>query len=400
MKKITNSEKIILNTIREYGLISRLQLSRLLEISVTKVGYIVNNLKKKEMIQEDVAIFTGGRKSVLLKIKNDIFFAMGIDIGDQAIRIGIIDACGNILIKIKYNYREEDISGFFISRLVELANETLKKINFLWDNIAALGVSIVGFVDENKGICLFLRGFPELQNFELVEELKEKIKIKNIYLTDSVRAMALAELRYGCCRENKNFILVYVGMDLGSGIVIERKIYSGSRGIVGEISHIYVGESNEMCSCGNYGCLEVMASGYSIIKKVKEVTSKGIFSSNNKLFSGKEIVNLPNIVKAAMSGEKFATNIIEKEVDYLAIGISTMVNLLDPEKVVISGGFIEEAGDFFIKLLTDGVKAKTIPLIRENVKIIKSELDDYNAVVGVATMALDRTFKFLEKIPD
>lgn len=167
---------------------------------------------------------------------------------------------------------------------------------------------------------------------------------------------------------------------------------TGPERIMGEIGHTYVGESNEMCVYGNYGCLESIASGWAIVKKAKKAIASGVFTFMGALVSREDFIQIPDITNAATEGDKLAVNLIEETAAHLAAGISTLINLLNPEAIIIAFGFATRAGDLLVKPLLNGIKAKTLPWIRDDINIIQSELGEYIAARGAATIAQDKSF--------
>ena len=396
-KKLSPSEKKLLDLIRINGAVSRLEISKLASISVTKVADATKNLDKKGFLQKRVGSSSGGRKPNLLKLKDDISFSMGIEIGTQNTRIVVTNVNGDIISDIKQYEPLKEKRTIALADIVKLGERTLKTINFKWQNLSSMGVGITGVIDEQNGKVLLLPNAPDWQNLEIVKGLKKETGVKNVYLTDNVRAMTLSENRYGSGKEFKNFILFYIGAGLGAGIIIDNKLLTGSgeKGIVGEIGHIYAGQNSDMCVCGNYGCLESIASGWAIVKKAKKAIASGVFTSMGALVSREESIQIPDITNAALEGDKLAVNLIEETAAHLAVGISTLINLLNPEAIIIAGGFATRAGDLLVKPLLSGIKAKTLPWIRDDINIIQSELGEYIAARGAATFALDKSFDVL-----
>lgn len=216
--------------------------------------------------------------------------------------------------------------------------------------------------------------------------------IPNVYITDSVRGMALAEMRYGLGRGIDNFVLVNIGVGLGAGIVVNGKVVTGSRGIAGEIGHIYVGESNGICCCGNHGCLESIASGWALSRQVAKAVDKGVVTSINSGSTADGTDLISDVIDAAKSGDKFALNMLDEAADYISIGISALINLLSPQRIIIGGGLAEGAGSLLLDPLIRKTKARSLPWVQSDIDMRLSELGHYSAARGAATLAMDRVF--------
>ena len=397
VKRLPQSEKSLLNLIRINGPLSRLDISKLAGISITKVADATKNLEKKGFLQKSIGSSSGGRKPNLIKVKDDIGYSMGIEIGNQNTRIVVTNINGDILNTTRHYEPLKEKRDITLVDAIKLAEKALNNLDFKWKDLSTIGVGITGVINEGDGRILLLPNAPHWQNLEVVKELKTATGVKNIYLTDNVRAMALSESRYGSGKQFSNFILFYIGAGLGTGIIIDNKLLSGSgnKGIVGEIGHIYTGQNSEICVCGNYGCLESIASGRAIVNKAKRAITSGVFTSMSSLVSRKDSLQIQDITEAAQTGDKLAVNLIEETASHLAVGISTLINLLNPEAIIIAGGFADKAGKLLIDPLINGVKSKTLPWLRDEINIIQSEMGEYLAARGAATFAVDRAFNDL-----
>jgi N-acetylglucosamine repressor len=223
--------------------------------------------------------------------------------------------------------------------------------------------------------------------------LQEATGITNVSITDSARCMALAESRYGLGRGIKNFTIVAIGVGLGAGIVIDGKILSGSRGIAGELGHIYVGESASLCCCGNHGCLESLASGWALSRQVSEAMNTGVVTSIERPVEGQGDGLIQSVIEAAKAGDKFAVNMLDEMTDYLSTGISTLINLLSPERIIICGGLAEGAGNLLMRPLIHRTYARSLPWLQKDIDIRLSTLGEYSAAWGAATYAMDKLFE-------
>jgi predicted NBD/HSP70 family sugar kinase len=158
---------------------------------------------------------------------------------------------------------------------------------------------------------------------------------------------------------------------------------------------MYIGGTNEICVCGNYGCLESIASGWAIVRRAKAAIERGVVTSMHDYIPTEKSIQIPDILHAAQHGDKLAVNLIEETANYLSLGISMLINLLDPQAIVITGGLADGAGDLLMKPLVNGVRAKTLPWLQQDIDIRQSQLGEYSAARGAATLAMDNTFTTL-----
>lgn len=392
MPSLSPIARKILNTLRIHGMLTRAQLSRLTEASLTKVTDATRQLVHMGLVNECEGASSGGRRPTLLRIKSDLCHTLGIDVGTQNLRAVVVDTAGRVA---AHAHRREPLRfnrTISMDDVLSVAGDALERASISKELIKGIGIGITGIVDELNGTCLFMPNAQQWRGFPVVRLLREAWMIPNVYITDSVRGMALAEMRYGLGRGIDNFVLVNIGVGLGAGIVVNGKVVTGSRGIAGEIGHIYVGESNGICCCGNHGCLESIASGWALSRQVAKAVGKGVVTSikSGSTPDGADLIS--DVIDAAKSGDKFALNMLDEAADYISIGISALINLLSPQRIIIGGGLAEGAGSLLLDPLIRKTKARSLPWVQSDIDIRLSELGQYSAARGAATMAMDRVF--------
>ena len=201
-----------------------------------------------------------------------------------------------------------------------------------------------------------------------------------------VRAMAMGELWFGAGRGLENFFCVGLGYGIGSSIVIEKQIYSGSTGTSGEFGHMTIDKSGPLCDCGCYGCLEAIASANAISKQARFAISNGANSMMFDIIHGNlNDINAKVVFDAAKAGDSLANTIVNQVTVYLGIAISNVINLLDPQLIILGGG-ISQAGDFLLNPLLDEVSRHILPVKEPHIVI--SSLGEDAVAIGAATFLL------------
>ncbi|MEW5865980.1 MAG: ROK family protein [Bacillota bacterium] len=392
LKNLSTVNRRVLDMLRVHGPTTRSQLSCLTGISLTKIAEVTRQLARTGLVREGEGPSSGGRKPTLMYIKSDLFHTVGIDVGTQNLRAVVMDATGSVSASAR-RYKPLGLSSAIgIEDMLSIAREALARAGVHESQVMGIGVGVTGIVDEVRGTSLFVPGSPQMRDLPVVRLLQEDSKVSNVYITDSVRGMALAESRYGLGRGISNFVFVNVGVGLGAGIVVDGKVMTGSRGIVGELGHVYVGESNEICCCGNYGCLESIASGWALSRRVNRAMSNGVVTSIRTEPTTDGSDQIRDLIEAAKSGDKFAVNLLNEAADLLSLGTSTLVNLLNPQRIIVGGGLAEGAGELLMEPLTRRTKARSLPWLQSEIDIRLSELGEYSAARGVATLAMDKVF--------
>lgn len=392
-RSLVLNECKVLNALRTYGEMTRSHISQRTGLSQTTISEIVERLVLDGLVITGEGASSGGRKPIVYRINGDACYAIGIDIGTVNIRIAIVDAAGTVISSIRGKRCPDSERRMDIDNVISLALELVERQDVPRGLLKGIGIGVTGIVDETSGTSLFVPGWPCWRDYPVVETFRHATGLSSVILTDSARAMALSESRYGLGKALTDFVLVNIGVGLGAGIMVDGKLVTGYRGISGELGHIYVGRSDEICVCGNYGCLESVASGWALTRHASEDIADGVITSIDDFTDPADATLIPSIIKAAGEGDKYAVNLLDQAADHLSIGVSTLINLLNPQRIIIAGGFAQGAGSLLMDSLIRRTKARSLPWLRPDIDMRLSELGEFSATRGAATLALDHFFK-------
>ena len=388
-----SKEIAILNTIREYGPISRTKIAKIFKLSPATITKYINGLIKAGIVKEDGwESSTGGRMPVLLRIAPEAMYAIGVDLGGANLRVVVVNLENNIVAKITKKTNPDEGRDKVFRRVIDVIHEAIELSRVEKDKIRGIGVGISGLIDHQRGICLYCPNIEGWENVPVKKLIEEEFAV-DTSVEDSSRAMALAEHWSGIARKVENFIFVNVGVGIGCGIFIHGKLYRGIGGIAGELGHITIDEAGPRCNCGNYGCLETLASGPAISRRARQAIEEGVVSLIEKLAEGKlENITPEIVVEATKRGDKLAFNIMEKTGEYLGIGIADMINIFNPELIVIGAG-VSQAGNILLEPLKRTVKARALQLSSSMTNIKVSQLGNNGGALGAAIMVLKDIFE-------
>ena len=256
------------------------------------------------------------------------------------------------------------------------------------EEVAAAGIAAAGLVETATGI---LRFAPNLawRDAPLVAFVSERLDVPVVADNDNTAA-AWGEFRFGAGRGYRDLLLVGVGTGIGGGIVADGELVRGAHGFAAEIGHIVVEPDGPLCGCGNRGCWEQVASGQAVTRAGREAVRSGADTSLVALSGGEvERVTGPMVTRAARDGDAVATGIIAEVGRRLGVGIAGLVNVLDPEVVVVAGG-VAAAGDLLLGAARAAF-AQTVeaPAHRPEVPIVPAALGNDAGAVGAAALALE-----------
>lgn len=387
LKKYNESQ--ILNLIRIHKAISRAELSQITGLSPTATGLIVSSLIDKGYIYEiGTGESKGGRRPVLLKLKPDSYYSIGIDIDTSFINIVLIDSTGKIVYEDSDSLTPPILFEHIIERLKSYVEEVLKKYHLKPDRLLGIGISVPGLVDI-KTHEIILAPNLEWENVDIKSKLSKHLNVP-IYIENEAMASAICESWIGVCQDVKNFVCINVESGIGAGIFAGGELYRGAGGSAGEVGHIMVDENGPKCGCGNYGCLETMASVKSMVDKAKKLVRQGTASSLNKL-KDVDSITIDSIVEAARAGDETSKSILLESARYLGIAISNIVNTLNPSKIVIGKEFVKYA-DLVMSQIKSVVSRKALKFPASKVQIVASKIGEKSSTYGAAIIPLKVLF--------
>ena len=264
-----------------------------------------------------------------------------------------------------------------IDRLLEDNNLKVSQIRAI--SIAAAA----GAIDSARGLVTSSPNLPGWQDVPLRDILAQRFGADTFLINDA-SAAALAEHRLGAGRGLKNLVYLTVSTGIGGGIVLDGRLYLGSDGSAAELGHMTIEESAGKDSCGNYGCLEMLASGNAIAAEARRLLRAGKAS----LLAGKDIesITTEDVAKAAARGDELAQQVIARAAHYLGVGLVGIVNIFNPDVVVIGGG-VSRIGEPLLEPARHLVTERAFKLPASRVKIVKAELGDDAGVLGAALYA-------------
>ena len=311
---------------------------------------------------------------------------IGIDIGGTGVKLGIVDASGQILSKgeiptlVGRPYQE------IIHDIGQCMLETMAKGNFLSDDVQAIGIGIPGIADKENGRVIFCTNM-HWTNVPLRDELQKYLN-KPVYIDNDATVASLAEHICGVSAGCSSSVFMTLGTGIGSGIILDGKPWSGYHGIGSELGHVPLDIDGELCTCGNHGCVERYCSAGAAIRIAKkELLSHPESTMHKACESNLEKLSAKIVFDAAKEGDPAARNAVDQYVDNLCKAIYMIITFLDPEMIVLGGG-VSKAGDFLLQAIREKIPDyllfKTMPYPR--IEIAKLGADA--GIIGAAMLGM------------
>lgn len=324
-------------------------------------------------------------------------YAIGIDLGGTKILTGLVNkGNGEVLFSIKQKTGNEKTAENIVEKLKLSIRELLEVSKLDIAQISCIGIGAPGQVDRDKGVLI---SAPNLncENLNLKAILEREFFIPT-YLGNDVGIATLGEMKFGAGVGFNNFVCIFVGTGIGSGIAENGEVRQGATGTAGEIGHIIVDAGGRPCGCGGNGCLEAYASRTAIEARIMGALKKGRPSLITEFMQDGKVISSKVIKKALEHKDELITQVLFEASDYLSNGLATVINFYNPELIILGGGLIDAIDEFFERTITKA-KIKALPLPASKIQFKKARLGDFSGVVGACFLEdLQKLNKSLLKI--
>ncbi|HEY9713452.1 MAG TPA: ROK family protein [Chroococcales cyanobacterium] len=312
-------------------------------------------------------------------------YAVGVDFGGTKIAAGVVNLeTGQLVGAAKKKTRQVQEHEDVLRRIISVVDESLEDAKVDNKKLAGVGIGAAGMVNRQKGVLLQAVNIGA-NDLPLADPLTRHYGLP-CKLGNDVEVATLGELYFGAGRGCDNFICMFVGTGIGSGIVHNGKLYRGHTGTAGEIGHMNVLPNGKACACGAFGCLEAQASRTAIAKMIVADLDRGVDSFvRDKIDLTKGILRSKAMSQAVGLGDEVVINAISEAARYLGFGLASVINFYNPQRIVIGGGLVE-AVDLYFELAAKETRRRALKIPGRKVEIVKAELGDYAGIIGAALL--------------
>jgi len=318
-------------------------------------------------------------------MKQKLRYFCGVDFGGTAAKIGIVDEKGKLFgterLEISAGQSYDDIFGM-------VAHTVRRRCRELDINVTAIGIGSPGFIDRNEGLVLQgSENLPAFKNRSLVKYLSEDFMLP-VFADNDANCAAAGELKFGVGIGYDSFVMITLGTGVGGALVLEGRVFRGTRGLAGEIGHLCLDDQGPFCSCGSRGCFEQYASASAIERSYREkVAKRGSGVSVDP--AGKRSITAETVFQRAKAGDPSAGEVVRETAGYIARVFGNLVNIFNPQACIIGGG-ISAAGKELLQPVREYIADFAWPLPLQGVKIHKASLQNEAGVLGAAAQCLER----------
>lgn len=374
------NKALVLETIKNHSPISRADIANLTGLNKGTVSSLVSELLEEQLINESgPGESSGGRRPVMLLFNQLAGYSIGIDLGVNYLLGVLTDLKGNIshekLIKFN-NLSFEEIE----QKLFDVVDHLILHTPSCPYGVIGIGIGVPGAVNKSGKILLA----PNLgwKNVDLQAILQAKYDLP-VIIENEANAGAYGEKKYGAGKESNHIIYVSVGIGIGVGIIFNGNLYRGNNGFSGELGHMTIKVNGAKCRCGSEGCWELYASEQALVRNAERL---GITPPAN------EKLSLESLTALAENGDVNTINLFKQIGDYLGVGINNIINIFNPEQIII-GNRMASAKEWLKEPLNDRFINQSLWFNQMDLQINFSELLTHSAALGVAAFSVENFFK-------
>lgn len=373
VKQVNSSA--VYRLIDSQGPISRVKIAELSNLAPASVTKITRTLLEHGLIREmEHQASTGGRRAISLTTVTRDFHLVSVKLGREELRLSLYDLDGQVLARETQAFPRQqqdallaDLAGQ-IQRFVRRHGAGLRLI--------ALAVVMPGLTDALRGQVIYHPSYP-LAGVPLADRLRQATGLP-VFIGNDIRALALAEHYFGASRDCLDSVLVSVHHGVGAGIITEGRIFKSLGRDVAEIGHIRVDPLGDRCHCGNFGCLETMVADAALLRQAEKMLAQGYQSLLDP-----RALTMAELCRAALAGDRLARNVLERAAEHLGQALAIMVNLFNPQKVLLTGALCE-AESIVFPLIGKAIEYQSLPSFHQGLPIVRAHFQDDQTIGGLA----------------
>ncbi len=313
---------------------------------------------------------------------------LGVDVGGTKIAAAVVTEEGKVISRGYSPTSAQAGPQVVIDSIFATIDRALSSSNVGLSQLCGIGIAAAGIIDSENGKVIFSPNLPGWHEVPLGDAVRQRFNVST-YLGNDASLAALGEWRFGVKKQVANLIYITVSTGIGGGIICNGKLYTGVLGAAGEIGHMTIDVNGPLCNCGNVGCWETLASGTALareaVKHIKEGASTSIVE-----FAGGDLtkVDAKVVFEAAKQGDRLANELIARLGYYLGVGLTNVVNIFNPELILIGGG-VAKMGDLLLDPAIRVVKERAFTTSATSVQIRPALLGDDSSILGAVAFVLD-----------
>ena len=307
-----------------------------------------------------------------------------LDVGGTKVLGAIFNRRREIVCRLKKRFKDRDEPPRNTEDvIVSVVDDLLADSGLDRSLIRAVASGAPGIVDQDAGVVLFAPNLP-WRNYDIKRSMEDKLGVP-FYIGNDVNLGVLGEYRYGAARGRRNVAGFFVGTGIGGGLILDGRLYTGSRYMAAELGHMTLDPEGPLCGCGQRGCLEAFSSKQGMSAYIREQAARGRESALAKRVAG-GVFRSKHLKRALAAGDRVALEAVDRACHYLAVATGSVINIFSPDLVLYGGGVIEALGDLFLEKILAETDRYCMPQIRSATEIRTAALGDDSVLYGALAL--------------
>ena len=393
----THNYLLVLDCVRDVGPIARADISRQTGLSRTTVGAIIDALLADGLVREGATQSTnssGGRPGTLVHFNARAGYVIGVDMGRSHLTMLLTDLASQPVARRSGPLSTDQGPDICLELLVAELNTFLSEQGIEWSQVVGLSIGMPGPLDRRLHTLMSPPRMPGWHGVDVQRILLRRLSVP-VYVENDANLGALGESRYGAGRGVSDLAYIKIGTGIGSGLVIDGKVYQGSCGGAGEIGHVTIQEGGPLCSCGNRGCLESVAGADAVVVDARRTFAvhEGVPEATmvTSAFSKLTDPDIADVVQAALAGDPACRLAIERAGEHIGVALAILVNLISPS-VILVDGTVTRAGDLLLEPIRRTISTRSLAIAARHTRVADGELGDNAIAMGGVASVLDAAF--------
>ncbi|HLF27486.1 MAG TPA: ROK family transcriptional regulator [Anaerolineae bacterium] len=380
------NQSLLLNLIQASGPISRADLARRSGLSPATVSGIINILVEDGLVTEKaVGDSSGGRPPIMLALNSEAGYVVGVKLTEEHIVTALTDLNAQVRQRLTVPLARADDPETVVDALSQALAQLRRTSGISRAKLRGVGVGLAGIIDAAGGVLRYSPIF-DWRNVPIRQMLHKRLRVP-IYLDNDVNTLTMAEKWFGAGRGVEDFLVVTIGRGIGMGIVVRGQFYRGANGGGGEFGHSVLDPSGPRCDCGKQGCLEAFVSDPALLCQARDAIAAGRLPGVSK-----RALTIERLIDLAQQGNSIARDIFAQAGRRLGMSIANLINILNPQLILISGEGVRN-GAWMFGPLRAAVQAFAVPELLDDVEIRIEPLGDDAWARGAASLVLHELFK-------
>ncbi|HWV98075.1 MAG TPA: ROK family protein [Candidatus Acidoferrum sp.] len=327
----------------------------------------------------------------MAEASNKAEYVVGVDLGGTKILSGVFNHSLESIGVTKLSTKSQRGVDKVIERIARCIQDSVDEADLTMKQVAGLGIGAPGAVDFGAGTVIFAPNLEGWKDVPLKKELEKQLGVP-VFVENDCNIAALGVYVSELKSKPRSMVGIFVGTGIGGGIILNGDLYSGFGHTAGEIGHMVIDVNGPKCGCGNKGCFEALASRTAIFQQIKAGIKDGQKTMLTEML-GSDLDDLRSgdLRKAIRRGDKFVDRIVEGAAEYIGIATANLVNIVNPEVVVLGGGVIEALADEMMSVIVETATDYAMPGAMKGVEIVASKLGDSAGITGAAVLAKRET---------